>query len=83
MSADGTLLRIAIACGLLGYSAAAVTDEELPDVEFLEYLGSWQESDEDWLILNDTDASRADDTNEERSDSVPTAKESTESENER
>ena len=23
----------------------------MPDMEFLEYLGSWEESDEDWVLL--------------------------------
>ena len=32
-------------------SVAVVADEELPEIEFLEYLGSWDESDEDWLTV--------------------------------
>ena len=27
-------------------------DDDLPDVEFLEYLGSWEDSDEDWLMID-------------------------------
>jgi hypothetical protein len=27
-------------------------DEEAPDLDFLEYLGSWEETDETWLILS-------------------------------
>lgn len=26
-------------------------DDKLPDEDFLEYLGSWEESDEDWLMF--------------------------------
>ena len=29
---------------------ASAQDEE-PDLSFLEYLGSWQESDEEWLVV--------------------------------
>jgi hypothetical protein len=31
--------------------ARAQDDEALPDLEFLEYLGSWEESDEDWVVV--------------------------------
>lgn len=27
--------------------------EDLPDLDFLEYLGSWQGSDEEWLIVSE------------------------------
>jgi hypothetical protein len=31
-----------------------MAEEELPpEAEFLEYLGMWEETDEDWLLLND------------------------------
>ena len=47
-------LRLAIICGLLGLSGSAISDEpEGPDLAFLEYLGSWEESDEDWIIFSD------------------------------
>ncbi len=36
--------------GICGVVLAA--DNELPDGEFLEYLGSWEESDEEWLIFD-------------------------------
>ena len=32
-------------------SPNAQADEEKPDLDFLEYLGSWQESDEEWLAV--------------------------------
>ena len=41
---------------------------------FLEYLGMWQESDEDWLLLEDIQMTDLD----ERSDPVPEGEESTE-----
>lgn len=30
---------------------AAAQDEALPSLEFLEYLGSWDEGDEEWLVV--------------------------------
>ncbi len=33
--------------------ALADEDEEVTDMEFLEYLGSWEESDEEWQLLDD------------------------------
>jgi hypothetical protein len=53
-------------------------DDEMPDEDFLEYLGLWEESDEDWLMF---DAS-ATTENEERVDPVPDGEESTEKEDE-
>ena len=66
MSADRQrrdwLIRLAVVWGLMicgGVSQA--DDEEAPDLDFLEYLGSWEETDETWLILSadmeDTEAS--------------------------
>jgi len=78
MSAEHTAL--AVLCGLVlcGGASVLADDEEVPDMEFLEYLGMWEESDEDWLIVNE--AITAD--NEERSDPVPEGEESTENEDE-
>ena len=78
MSAERT--TGAILCGLLACSSAWVhaEEEEMPDMEFLEYLGMWEESDEDWLILDGEMTA----DNEERSDPVPEGEESTENEDE-
>ncbi len=69
-------------CGLAlctaGAGAGAAAEKEGPEVDFLEYLGMWEESDEDWLILDE--ATIAD--NEERSDPAPDGEESTEKEDE-
>ncbi len=75
------LLCASIACG--GMAAAA--DDELPDPEFLEYLGSWEESDEDWLLFDELTREPAASEEKERSESEtasapdPAVKESTES----
>jgi len=72
----------ALLCGIaLCNSAGAVAateDEEAPDMAFLEYLGMWQESDEEWLLLDAQGAAE----NEQRSDPVPEGEESTETEDE-
>ena len=39
----------AIACVLTTVRAA----EEMPELEFLEYLGIWQENDEEWLVVSE------------------------------
>ena len=53
-------------------------DEPAPDAEFLEYLGMWEETDEDWLLLDEIAV--AEET--ERSDPAPEGEESPETENE-
>jgi hypothetical protein len=39
----------AIACVLTTTRAA----EEMPELDFLEYLGIWQENDEEWLAVSE------------------------------
>lgn len=68
----GALLAV---CGM-----AVATDAEAPEMEFLEYLGMWEESDDEWLVFADADtvAVEAD----ERIDPVPEGEESTENDDE-
>ena len=68
----GTLL---IACSLL-----VAADEELPEIEFIEYLGLWEESDEDWTMFSEPMEARNE--SEKRSDPAPDGKESTETDDE-
>jgi len=69
----------ALVAGLLVYGGAVVAaEEEELDLDFLEYLGMWEESDEEWQIFEETVAA----DNEERSDPVPEGEESTENEDE-
>lgn len=63
----GTLL---LGCSLV----LAADDEEIPDPEFLEYLGLWAESDADWLIFDEAVTAETEDRNEP----VPEGEESTE-----
>ena len=81
MSAS-TLHRFLLAAGMIAVVGSAFAqEEELPDVDFLEYLGSWEESDEDWVIVERIDSVRRD-VDEERSDPVPQGEESRENEHE-
>lgn len=71
-----------VVCGIALSSALVLAAEpekqDIPDREFLEYLGMWEESDEDWQLLN-IDRIAEDD---ERNDPAPEGEESTESEDE-
>jgi hypothetical protein len=84
--------KVAMLCGLIvGAGTAAADDAEPPDLEFLEYLGSWEESDEEWLLFKDAEArtTAGEDTtrDESASDGAPESegagKESTELQHER
>jgi len=72
MSADRAIALVA--CSLCLGTAALAAEEEPPEADFLEYLGIWQESDEEWLMHDEMQT--ADD--DERSDPVPEGEESTE-----
>lgn len=59
---------------------AFATDAEAPEMEFLEYLGMWEESDDEWLLFADAEPVAAD--SDERIDPVPDGKESAEKDDE-
>jgi len=65
-------------CGLCLCTAAATEEEPAPEVEFIEYLGMWELTDEDWLLLEDEEMAVA----EERSEPAPEGEASTETEDE-
>ena len=83
-SADKTdyVLSVAVLWGLFGCNGVVLAEDAQPDMEFLEYLGSWQESDEDWLLFNDPDREAVVADEIKRSEPVPTGKESTETDDE-
>ena len=58
--------------------AALAADSEEPEMEFLEYLGLWEESDEEWLMMDH----QMNLESEERIDPVPEGEESTEDDHE-
>ncbi|MDX1402965.1 MAG: hypothetical protein R3192_00430 [Woeseiaceae bacterium] len=87
MSADTTqadrAIRLAVLCGLMGCAGLVTADDEsLPDIEFLEYLGSWEESDADWVMFSKIDAEQTP-SEAKRSDPVSKDEESVEIDDER
>ncbi len=63
-------------------SLVVAADEELPEIEFIEYLGLWEDSDEDWVLFSDSFDADKRAKNEQRSDPAPEGKESTEKDDE-
>lgn len=80
MSADSTIALVA--CGLCLGSVALAEEQQPPDAEFLEYLGMWEESDEDWMVLDNMQAAREMPDEDERSDPAPEGEESAETKDE-
>jgi len=78
MSADRTLGAVMCGLALCSHVGIAAENEEEADVEFLEYLGMWEESDEEWLLLDETMTA----DNEERIDPAPEGEESMEKDDE-
>lgn len=72
MSAERLALVICVLC--VAPTAVAGDDEAPPEAEFLEYLGMWEETDEDWLVLDEVQVAEMD----KRSDPAPEGKESPE-----
>jgi len=66
-----------LTCSVCGSLLAA--DAEEPGMEFLEYLGLWAVSDEEWLIID----RQLDLESGERTDPAPRGEESTETDDER
>jgi len=75
----GLLLGV---CGLV-----LAADDELPGGELLEYLGSWEESDDEWLMFDSENEQVADEQvandTDERIDPAPKGEESAENDDER
>ena len=71
-------LLLGIALFASADAIAEAENDEVPETEFLEYLGLWEETDEDWLLLEDEEVA----DNDERSDPVPEGEESTETKDE-
>ncbi|MGI9272413.1 MAG: hypothetical protein ACR2QT_11600 [Woeseiaceae bacterium] len=72
--------QLVIGSLLATFSLMVAADEELPEIEFIEYLGLWEESDEDWTMFSDPIEAR--NKEDERSDPAPEGKESTETNDE-
>ncbi len=80
MSADVRERRLPVVVLLLASTVALAADSELPEMEFLEYLGMWEESDDEWLVFAEGDSVKAD--SDERNDPAPQGEESTEQDDE-
>ncbi len=76
--ASGGLQTLLCGVALCGSPSVVAEQEEVPDTAFLEYLGLWEESDEDWQLLDEDAVAE----NDERPDPVPEGEESTETEDE-
>lgn len=73
-----------VGCSICLAAAAVAEEEPTPDGEFLEYLGMWEESDEEWL-LHDAMAQAAEkrrERSQERSDPAPEGEASPEKDDE-
>ncbi len=69
----------ALLCLVFGAAGTALAAEpQEPDMEFLEYLGLWEESDEEWMMMDH----QMNVESEERIDPVPEGEESTEDDDE-
>lgn len=66
---------------LVGSGIVAAAEDDLPDAEFLEYLGRWEQSDEEWLMFEEP-AEAGETENGERTGTVPDGEESTETDDE-
>ncbi|HNP62885.1 MAG TPA: hypothetical protein PKH39_03065 [Woeseiaceae bacterium] len=75
--ANDTLCSLMCALALFA-TVDALADEEMPDMDFLEYLGMWEASDEEWLLLEDDNVA----DNKKRIEPVPEGEESTETKDE-
>ena len=76
MSADGKtgckVLAWSLCWGLLGASVEApAEDPDQAELELLEYLGSWEASDEDWMIFTEVETEAAENESKEEGDNDP------------
>jgi hypothetical protein len=73
------LARALLLTTMLGAcSLANAADEDVPELEFFEYLGMWEESDEEWLVLEEMVIAE----NDARPDPAPESEESVENDDE-
>ena len=69
---------VLLVCGLCAGTGALAAAETPPDAEFLEYLGMWEETDEEWVLQDGLLMAE----DEERDDAATEDEESPEKENE-
>jgi len=66
--------------GLFAYQLAKAGEDSIPDLEFLDYLGSWDESDEDWPLMVETGGVRKPQSTDERIEQASPDKKTAETE---
>ena len=75
-------LRLALGGAAICWFAVSgsvnAADDELPDADFLEYLGSWEDSDEDWLLFTENAEEAAAEEEAQHTDSAAASESSTE-----
>ena len=71
-------LVVRLLCGLCLARIAVAEEEPAPEVDFIEYLGMWELTDEEWLLLDEVESILA----EERNEPAPEGEDSTETEDE-
>lgn len=81
MSGSRLLALLAPGLFMVASGVAQAADDEVPEMEFLEYLGMWEESDEEWLLF-EKDADRVASESDERIDAEPEGEESMENDDE-
>lgn len=47
--------RLVLVSVAAAFAGTVNAQDEEPDLSFLEYLGSWQEGDEEWLVVAEMD----------------------------
>lgn len=72
MSAE-PLLRGVLVWGVVALGGISLAEEaEAPDLEFIEYLGSWENAEEDWILLaGDMAPAAASDQKDDKSVDAP------------
>ena len=69
--------KLAVLCGMLTCGGPAIAQEtDPPDLAFLEYLGSWEGSDEDWKLFSEQERkeTESDDDGDETDPAPPKEK---------
>lgn len=67
---------------VLGFgNVILANDAEAPTLDLLEYLGSWEESDEDWILLAERAKARLA-ADESRNDTAPRGEDTVENDDE-
>lgn len=83
-AAGRTLLQLIVALGVSAtLPAVSEADDDSPDIDFLEYLGSWEESDDEWLLFSDEAEADENNPDAESSEDEVAAMDKTELNNER